>query len=242
MDLQLQDKVVLITGTSRGIGLALAQAFLAQGARVFGLCRSKDVAEELTQPNYVQFSGSVDDPEFVEATVARIIARHQRIDVLVNNAGITRDNLLQTMSRDDFNAVMQVNFVGAFSLCQAVLPHMQRAGQGRIVNLVSLSGVSGREGQANYAASKGAVIGMTRMLARRYGESGIYCNALAPALIATEMADVMPQNKARPVLAHTSLGRVGQVSEVADWVLFLATPRAGYCNGQVIKLDGGFLL
>lgn len=242
MDLQLQDKVVLITGTSRGIGLGLAQAFLAQGAKVFGLCRSKDVAEELAQPNYAQFSGSVDDPEFVEETVARIIAQHQRIDVLVNNAGITRDNLLQTMSRDDFNAVMRVNFIGTFTLCQAVLPHMQHAGQGRIVNLVSLSGVSGREGQANYAASKGAVIGMTRMLARRYGESGIYCNALAPALIATEMADVMPQNKVRPVLAHTSLGRVGQVSEVANWVLFLATPRAGYCNGQVIKLDGGFLL
>ncbi|WP_440055545.1 SDR family NAD(P)-dependent oxidoreductase [Pseudoalteromonas sp. T1lg65] len=232
-------QTVVVSGVSRGIGKGIAQAFLAQGATVFGICRSTTPISGLQHERFTQLSGDITDRGFIDAVVNQAIADTGSIDVLVNNAGITKDNLFSHMSYDEFHQVLSTNFIGTLNCCQAVLPRMVRQGTGKIVNMVSQSGISGREGQANYATSKGAIIGLTRTIARQYGHCGIYCNALAPTFIATDMIDDIPEAVIRPVLRHTALGRVGTVSEIADATLYLSSSASNYQTGSVLRLDGG---
>ncbi|MBE0370471.1 SDR family NAD(P)-dependent oxidoreductase [Pseudoalteromonas aurantia] len=232
-------QIVLITGVSRGIGKGLAHSFLQEGAQVYGICRSTDPIDGLENDRFTQLSGSVTDQAFITSAITEIIARHQKIDVLINNAGVAQDALFQTMSFAQFDHVLSTNFLGTLHLTQAVLPHMQKAQKGKIINMVSQSGVSGREGQANYACSKGAIIGLTRTVARQYGKDGIYCNALSPTFISTDMIDHIPQSIIEPVLSHTALGRVGSVQEISDATLYLASTASNYQTGAVVRLDGG---
>jgi len=237
-----KNKIVLITGVSRGIGLCIAKHFLTKNATVYGVCRSGNPITELSSPRFIQLQGSVNDAEFVASVYDRIIQDEGQIDILVNNAGITDDSLLNSMSTTQWRNVMETNLQGTFNFCYSALKHMQAKKSGKIINVVSLSGVSGREGQINYATSKGAIIGLTRTIARRYGKQGIYCNAIAPAFIETDMTEVLPERVVAPILKHTSVARVGRADEVAGEVLHLAYLSSNYQNGAVIKLDGGFLI
>ncbi|AXQ98541.1 SDR family NAD(P)-dependent oxidoreductase [Pseudoalteromonas piscicida] len=236
-------KTVVVTGVSKGIGKGIALAFLQGGARVYGICRTQTPIVELHKPEYqarfTQQSGNITDSEFVNSAIRQAISDTGRVDVLVNNAGITDDSLFSQMSYDAFHNVLDINFKGTLLCCQAVLPVMTKQGAGKIINMVSQSGISGREGQANYATSKGAIIGLTRTIARQYGHCGIYCNALAPTFIATDMIDDIPASIINPVLKHTALGRVGSVKEIADATLYLASCASNYQTGNVLRLDGG---
>jgi 3-oxoacyl-[acyl-carrier protein] reductase len=236
------NKVVIVTGVSRGIGKTIAKNFLENNAVVYGICRSDFINDELNSERFFLKVGSITDIDFVALTIHHIIKTHGKLDVLVNNAGITSDNLLSTMTDDQWRSVLDINFVGTFNMCQQVLSQFERQSSGKIVNLVSMSGVFGREGQINYATSKGAVIGLTRSISRQYGGSGIYCNAIAPALVDTDMITDMPEKITAPILKHTSVPRKGNTEDVAQTVLFLSSAKSDYQNGSVTRLDGGFLI
>lgn len=242
------DKVVLITGISRGIGRASALRFSRDGARVVGIYRANDAAaQEVSREIQAQggqirlYKGSIADRDFVRKTIEEIDHAFGRIDVLVNNAGLTRDELVLFMSEEQWNEVLATNFRGTAHCLEAVLPIMKRQGQGNIVNVISVSALYGREAQSNYAASKGMVLGLTKLLARQCQPFGITICAIAPGMIETEMVAPLPRQKIKAFLRHTLSGRLGRPEEIAEAIWFLATPQAQYLTGQVVKMDGGFL-
>ncbi|KZN49809.1 SDR family NAD(P)-dependent oxidoreductase [Pseudoalteromonas luteoviolacea] len=237
-----KEKVVIVSGCSKGIGLEICQQYLAEGAKVYGIARSSVPEELQSNPNFTWLQGSISDSRFVLDSIATIKARDERIDILVNNAGINHDSLIQLMALEDWQKVLTTNLKGTFNLCQQVLPIFKAQQFGRIINMVSKSGVVGREGQINYATSKGAIIGMTRTIAREYGKDNILCNAVAPGLIETQMVDSAEQSIVAPIIDCTSVRRMGQCSEVARTVLHLTSDAPNYQNGEVIHLDGGFLI
>ncbi|MBB6673758.1 3-oxoacyl-ACP reductase FabG [Cohnella nanjingensis] len=244
----LRNQVAVITGATRGIGRAVGERFAAAGATVVGVyARSGEIAARLQAEMAAQslpggfYQGSVDDPDFVGELMRRVMAEYGRIDVLVNNAGATRDNLAMRMSVEEWDAVLRTNLQGTLLCAAEAIPYMKRQGGGSVINVVSVSGLYGREAQANYSAAKGAVIGLTKLLARRYAEEGIRVNAVAPGMIATEMTEPVPPGKMENFLHHTHLKRQGTAQEVAEGILGLASGASGYLSGQVLKLDGGFL-
>jgi NAD(P)-dependent dehydrogenase (short-subunit alcohol dehydrogenase family) len=229
-------RTVLVSGGSRGIGLACARAFAASGHRVAVTSSSTPVDDA----SLLAVKCDVTDPEQVELAVAQVEAELGAVEVLVASAGITRDQLLVRMTEEDFADVVATNLTATWRLCKRVVPKMMRARWGRIVVLSSVAAYAGAPGQANYAASKAALLGLTRSIAREYGGRGITANAVTPGPIDTDMFAATPDDARAALVAQIPAGRVGTPDEVAAAVTFLASDAAGYVNGVVLPVDGGF--
>jgi 3-oxoacyl-[acyl-carrier protein] reductase len=228
-----EPRTVVVTGGARGIGLACSRAFAAAGDRVASLSRSSSSDEFLSVPCDISDAGQVED------AFAKVEAELGPVQVVVANAGITRDTLLARMSEDDFNAVLDTNLVGAFRLARRAIGPMMRARWGRLIFVSSVVALSGGPGQANYAASKAGVIGLARSIAREYGSRNITANVVAPGPIATEMLDAAGDKRVAEIKAQVPAGRLGTPEDVAAVVRFLASDAAGYVTGAVIPVDGG---
>ncbi|HIW76168.1 MULTISPECIES: 3-oxoacyl-[acyl-carrier-protein] reductase [Gordonibacter] len=242
----------VITGSSRGIGRAVAEKLAAAGYDVCvncsserGLADAQALADELASAHGVRAIAKAANVADAAEAQALIDAAHEafgRIDVLVNNAGITRDGLAVRMKEEDFDAVINVNLKGTFNCCKAAAQRMMKQRYGRIVNMASVVGVSGNAGQANYAASKAGVIGLTKSLARELAARNITVNAVAPGFIATDMTDELSDKQRNAIAERIAARRFGEPEEVAALVRFLASSGSGYITGQVICIDGGMAL
>jgi len=239
------DKIAIVTGAARGIGLEIVRQLLAAGMTVVAVDLNAELLEQL--PEALGAPGDkletkaldVTDADGFTALVEEVADKHERIDVLVNNAGITRDGLLMRMSDEDWNLVLNVNLTSAFIGTRAVCRYMVRQKSGSIVNMASYSGLEGNRGQANYSASKAGMIGLTKTTAKELASKSVRCNAVAPGFIQTEMTDVLPQQAKDMALAQIPLKRFGQPSDIAHAVAFLAGDESTYITGQVLSVDGG---
>jgi 3-oxoacyl-[acyl-carrier protein] reductase len=229
----LLEKVCLVTGASRGIGLAIALRFKHEGARVYGLSRTKPDADILWVPC------DITDESSIDSAVNSIIQKENRIDILVNNAGITRDGLLMRMKTEDWDAVLASNLRSAFLLSRAVSRLMLKQRSGCILNMSSVVGLHGNGGQANYAASKAGLIGLTKSLAKELSPRNIRVNAIAPGYIETSMTAVLPETLRENLKSTIPLQRPGRPEEVAEAALFLCSEMAAYITGVVLNVDGG---
>jgi 3-oxoacyl-[acyl-carrier protein] reductase len=252
--MRLKDKVALITGGAAGIGKATARRFLEEGAKVV-ICdvnaeAGATAVAELGE-NAAFYQVDVMDRQAVQAWVDEVVQRFGRVDVLVNNAGILRDNqlvkvkdgeLVKQMSEAEFDLVIGINLKGVFNCTQAVAPHMIRQGSGVILSASSVVGLDGNFGQTNYVATKAGVIGMTKVWARELGRYGIRVNAVAPGFTATEILVSMPGKVLDGMRAHTPLGRLGEPRDIANAYLFLASDEASYVTGTVLRVDGGIVV
>jgi 3-oxoacyl-[acyl-carrier protein] reductase len=240
-------QVALVTGASRGIGRAIALALAAKGFRVVGTATTEAGAAAIGEalaahPGSRGIVLDVTDGDAVGAAIDGIVSAEGGLHVLVNNAGITRDTLSMRMKDDDWHAVLATNLTAVFRASRAALRPMMKQRYGRIVNITSVVGASGNPGQANYAAAKAGVAGMTRSLAREVGSRGITVNCVAPGFIETDMTKGLAEAQATALLAQIPLGRLGQASEVAHAVAFLASPEAGYITGTELHVNGGMLM
>ncbi len=244
--MRLRNRVALITGAARGIGREAALLFAQEGAKV-AVCdvdpQGEEVAHAIQQNggSAAFFVMNVADRNQVQQVVAEIVRTFSRIDVLVNNAGITRDAQLVKMSEEDWDKVLAVNLKGVFNVTQAVVPTMLAQGYGRIINTASIVALYGNFGQSNYVASKAGLIGLTRVWARELGPKGITVNAVAPGFIETEMVKSVPEKILQSVRERVPLRRLGSPRDVAYVYLFLASDEAAYVNGAVIPVDGGLV-
>ena len=237
-------QVALVTGGVRGIGLAISERFIRAGARVaVGYSRNAKAAEAFLEQHAgsgaTVHQGNIASAEDCERTVREVIERHGRLDVLVNNAGITVDRTVRKMSPEEWTRVIQVNLNGAFFLSRVAIPHMIERGYGRIINISSVIGETGNIGQANYAAAKSGLFGLTMSLALESANKGITVNCVAPGFIATDMVMAVPKEALERVLAQIPAGRLGEPDEVARVVEFLADPASSYITGQVYSINGG---
>ncbi len=243
---RLDGKVVLVTGGSRGIGRAIASSLAIEGATVVlaarDAARLSEAVEGITSAGGRAESVSIDvaDRSSVKAATARVLETHGRIDGLVNNAGVTRDNLVLRMKDEDWQAVLATNLTGVFLCTQAVLRPMIKRRSGRIVNVTSVVGLMGNAGQANYAASKAGVVGFTKSVAREVASRGITVNAVAPGFIETDMTATMTDKAKEAVTAAIPIGRVGRPEDISGAVTYLVSDAAAYITGQVLGVDGGF--
>lgn len=248
MQNSLEGQVVLVTGASRGIGRATALALGAQGATVVGTATSESGAKGIDaalQEAGVKGAGmvlDVTDAQACEAAVKQIGDDFGAIGVLVNNAGITRDNLAMRMKDDEWESVVQTNLNAVFRMSRLVIRGMMKARNGRIINITSVVGSSGNAGQANYAAAKAGVAGMSRALARELGPRGITVNCVAPGFIDTDMTRVLPETAKQGLVEQIALGRLGQPEEIAAAVAFLASPAASYVTGTTLHVNGGMYM
>ena len=245
----LKNKIALITGAGRGIGRAIAIALAKEGAEVVINYNGSEAKADEVKHEIVEKGGcaqcmqcNVADYEGCEAFIKAVIEQFGRIDILVNNAGITKDGLLMKMSEEDFDKVLDTNLKGTFHTIRAALRQMIRQRSGRIINMASVVGVSGNAGQANYAASKAGVIGLTKTAAREVASRGITVNAVAPGFIETDMTEVLPEKIKEASAAQIPLGKFGKAEDVANAVAFLASEDAGYITGQVLHVDGGMVM
>jgi 3-oxoacyl-[acyl-carrier protein] reductase len=247
MTKQLEGKVAIVTGASRGIGQATALALAAEGAAIVVNYASSSGAADAVVASITALGGQaiavqadVSQEDQVDAMVAATVAQFGRVDILVNNAGITRDTLLLRMKLADWQAVIDLNLTGVFLCTRAVSKIMLKQRSGRIINITSVAGQMGNPGQANYSAAKAGVIGFTRTVARELASRGITVNAVAPGFIATDMTNDL---NAEPILAMIPLSRYGQPEDIAGMIQFLAaTPAAAYITGQVFNVDGGMVM
>ncbi len=243
--MRLQDRTAIVTGGSRGIGRATAIALAGEGAAVLvnytsNATAAEEVVRNITQGggNAVAVQADVTDYQQCEAMVNHAIDHFKRIDILINNAGITRDNLLVRMKAEEWQEVIDTNLSGVYNCCRAALrPLLKQKSGGRIINIASVAGIYGNAGQANYAAAKGGVIAFTRTLAKELGSRQITVNAVAPGFIETEMTAILSESVQEQVLSRIALGRFGTPEDVAEVILFLASS-AAYVTGQVIAVDG----
>jgi 3-oxoacyl-[acyl-carrier protein] reductase len=241
---QLEDKVALVTGGTRGIGRAIVEALAGDGARVaFTYATSREQAEEIAYGDrIIGWQGDAADTERAGVIVAEVRERLGRIDILVNNAGITRDKLLVRMSEADWDEVLDTNLKSVYNFTRPAAAAMLRHRSGTILNISSVSGVTGMPGQANYSASKAGMIGFTKALARELAKAHITVNALALGMIETDMTRALDPAYRQKALDQIPLGRFGEASEIAGIARFLVSPAAAYITGQVIQIDGGLAI
>jgi 3-oxoacyl-[acyl-carrier protein] reductase len=239
--------IALVTGASRGIGAAIAAELARQGFHVIGTATTDAGAQDITRALSGVGRGqgmvlNVTDAAACDALIDGILKEHGALHVLVNNAGITRDNLAMRLKDDDFDAVIDTNLRAVFRLCRAVTRPMMKQRHGRIINITSVVGAMGNPGQANYAASKAGVAGMTRALAKELGSRGITVNCVAPGFIETDMTAALPEAQQQALMAQIPLGHLGKPSDIAAVVAFLAGPGAGYVTGQEWHVNGGMAM
>lgn len=243
----LEGKVALITGATRGIGKGIAEAFAKEGAEVAftyagSVDKAKALEEELSKITKVKsYQSDASDYDAAQQLAADVIADFGKIDILINNAGITRDNLMLRMSKDDWDTIIKVNLDSVFNLTKAVIKPMMKARSGSIINMTSVVGVKGNAGQANYAASKAGVIGFSKSIALELGSRNIRCNAIAPGFIETEMTASLDEKTVQGWRDAIPLKRGGQPEDVANACVFLASDMSTYISGQVLNVDGGML-
>ncbi|MFJ5788581.1 3-oxoacyl-ACP reductase FabG [Lysinibacillus sp. NPDC093197] len=243
--MRLHNKVAIITGAANGIGFAAAERFIEEGALVFiadfddnaGIIAANQLGEKAS---FVQVD--VADRDSVKRLVTTVMTQAGRIDILVNNAGITRDAMLTKMTEDQFQQVLDVNLSGVFHCTQEVSPHMVAAGYGKIINTSSVSGVYGNVGQTNYAATKAAIVGMTKTWAKELGRKGINVNAVAPGFTETDMVKKMPETVLEKMRSIVPLQRLGTPRDIANAYLFLASEEASYVHGHTLHVDGAIMM
>jgi len=243
--MDLSDRTAFVTGSTRGIGLAIAQALHGAGSKVAVVGRDASRATEIAASLGERATGvgcDVAHEEQVAAAIAAAEAALGPIDVLVNNAGLTRDNILLRLSDQDWDAVMNANLKGAFYTTRAVIKGMMKRRAGRIINISSVVGLTGNKGQANYSASKAGLIGLTKSVAKEYASRNILVNCIAPGFIETDMTASLPDEAKTALLEQIALGRLGRPEDVAGAVLFLASDLAAYITGQVLVVDGGMVI
>ena len=241
------NSIALVTGASRGIGAAIACELARQGHWVIGTATTESGAQAITQHLAASGHGmgvalNVNDAPACEALIDRLVKEHGGLHVLVNNAGITRDMLAMRLKDEDFDAVIETNLRSVFRLCRAVTRPMMKQRQGRIINITSVVGAMGNPGQANYAASKAGVAGMTRALAKELGSRGITVNCVAPGFIETDMTASLPEAQQQALLSQIPLGHLGKPADIAAVVAFLAGPGAAYVTGQEWHVNGGMAM
>lgn len=243
---ELAGEVALVTGGSRGIGREISAELARAGARVAVVARdggrAAAAASELPGEGHAGFSCDVSDSDEVKATVADVESRLGPVSILVNNAGITRDNILLRLKDEDWEQVLDVNLRGAFNTIRAVTRGMMKRRDGVIVNVSSVVGLMGNAGQANYAASKAGLLGLTKSVARELASRGVRCNAVAPGYIATDMTSELSEDQTTALHSQIPLGRLGEPSDVAPLIRFLAGPGGRYITGQTIAVDGGMVM
>jgi 3-oxoacyl-[acyl-carrier protein] reductase len=243
--IDLTGRTAFVTGSTRGIGLAVAQALYAAGARVAVVGRDAGRARDVAAGLGERAAGvgcDVADRAQVEAALAAAEAALGPIDILVNNAGLTRDNILLRLSDEDWDVVLDANLKGAFFTIRAVIKGMMKRRSGRIINITSVVGLTGNKGQANYAASKAGLIGLTKSVAKEYAARGVLANCVAPGFIETDMTAALPSEARAALLEDIALGRLGRPEDIAAAVLFLASDLASYITGQVLVVDGGMVI
>jgi len=238
--------VTIVTGGSRGIGLGISRALAGGGARVAVVARdggrAAAAAAELVGEGHAAYACDVADADACKRTVAEVEAKQGPVSVLVNNAGITRDNILLRMRDEDWSRVIDTNLGGAFNMIRAVTRPMMKRRAGSIINVTSVIGLTGNAGQANYAASKAGLHGLTRSVAKELASRNIRCNAVAPGFIRTDMTSGLPEARVHELKGRIPAGRLGEPADVAGVVRFLAGPEAGYITGQIIAVDGGMAM
>lgn len=243
---ELEGAVALVTGGSRGIGLGIAHAFAEAGAKVALLARNggaaRQSAERLPGEGHIGLECDVSDSGAAAAAVEAIEKELGGITVLVNNAGITRDNILLRLKDEDWDDVIAINLKGAFNMTRAVSRGMMKRRDGVILNVSSVVGLTGNAGQANYAASKAGLIGLTKSVARELASRGVRCNAIAPGYIETDMTNALDEKQVEALMSRIPLGRFGKTEDISGVVRFLAGPSARYITGQVITVDGGMVI
>jgi len=238
----MAEKISIVTGGARGIGKTIADSLKERGNRVFIWDASEDGKKTADELGVKFMRVDVSDYENVNRNVKIVLDDVGRIDILINNAGITRDNLLLRMSEEEFDSVISVNLKGTFNTTHAVLPPMIKNRWGRVVNVSSVIGIIGNKGQANYAASKAGIIGFTKSVAKEVATRGITVNAIAPGFIETEMTERLPDDVKTAYLKSIPMGRLGNTDDVANLVLFLVSDSASYITGQVVHIDGGMVM
>jgi len=241
----LEGQVALVTGATRGIGAAIAQALADAGAKIVGTATSDGGAESISAALGGRGRGlvlDIADPESVDAAMADIQATEGAPAIVVNNAGITRDNLLVRMNAEQWDEVISTNLSGVYRVCKASLRGMMKARYGRIVNIASVIGVMGNAGQANYAAAKAGIIGFSKSMAREVGSRNITVNVVAPGFIDTDMTRVLPEARRDAMLTQIPLGRLGEGQDIAASVAFLVSPGGAYITGETLHVNGGMLM
>ena len=241
----LDGEIALVTGASRGIGADIAAALVAAGATVVGTATSEGGAQGISETLGDKGRGvvlNIGDAESVDAAIKDIQANEGAPTILVNNAGITRDNLLMRMKTDEWDEVISTNLSGVYRLCKGCLRGMMKAKKGRIINIASVIGVMGNAGQSNYAAAKAGIIGFSKSLAREIGSRSITVNVVAPGFIDTDMTRVLPEDQRAAMLSQVPLGRLGEGTDIAAAVVFLASSAAAYVTGETLHINGGMLM
>ena len=246
-DVEFEGQVALVTGASRGIGAAIALELAKRGLKVIGTATTDLGAENISQAlsAFTGCSGrtlDVNDAQAAESLIGSVVKEHGGLQVLVNNAGIKRDNLAMRMKDEEWDAVLDTNLKAVFRMSRAVMRTMMKQRYGRIISITSVVGASGNPGQANYAAAKAGVAGMTRALARELGSRNITVNCVAPGLIETDMTAGLPEEQHKALLGQIPLGHLGKPLDVAHAVAYLASPQAGYVTGQELHVNGGMLM
>jgi 3-oxoacyl-[acyl-carrier protein] reductase len=246
MTLSLNGEIALVTGASRGIGAAIADLLAAQGATVYGTATSdsgaKAIGERLAAHGGHGRVLDVTQPEAIDALVDEIGKAAGAVSILVNNAGITRDQLLMRMKEDDWSAIIDTNLTSVFRTSKAVMRGMMKARKGRIISIASVVGVTGNPGQANYAAAKAGIIAFSKSLAREIGSRGITVNVVAPGFIDTDMTRALPEDQRQALLGGIALGHLGESQDIAEAVAFLASPAAKYITGETLHVNGGMYM
>ena len=248
MKFNLNNKIAIVTGASQGIGKIIAFELAKSGAHVACISRNKKAIESIVDEITINggqassFPCDISDSDTLSEIITEIIKENSRIDILVNNAGITKDSLLMRMSIEQWDDVINTNLKGAFHCTKAVVRYMMKNKFGRIINITSIVGLTGNAGQANYAASKAGLIGMTKSIAKEVASRGITANCIAPGWIETSMTEKLSGEVKNEFLSHIPVGRIGSPDDIANAVIFLASDEAGYITGQTITVDGGRII